>query len=94
MGWLSSTSEMCEVSLAFARPASIGSRRDPAGERSSGFADKRLWATLIGGSEFVGACRILVKRSTVIALEPQLCRSPIVDLGYPPPKCTVAVDMV
>ena len=36
MGWPSSTSEMYEVSLAFARPASIGARRDPAGKRGSG----------------------------------------------------------
>jgi hypothetical protein len=34
---------------------------------------------IIGSSEFVGACRTFVKRSTAIALEPQLCRPPIVD---------------
>jgi hypothetical protein len=54
MGWLPSTSEMCEVSLVFARPASIGARRDPAGTRGSGFrarlrqGDSALALTLDG----------------------------------------------
>jgi hypothetical protein len=43
---------------------------------------------LLGGSEFVGACRTFLKRSTEIALEPLSIS------GITPPKCTVAVDKV
>jgi hypothetical protein len=48
--------------------------RDPAPFRRA--------VLLLGGSEFVGACRTFLKRSTAIALEPRLCRPRIVDLGY------------
>jgi hypothetical protein len=37
---------MYEVSLAFARPASIGARGDPRRQPRFGIAGKRLWATL------------------------------------------------
>ena len=47
--------------------------RDPAPYRR---------AVLIIGSANSSACRTFLKRSTGIALEPQLCRPPIVHLGY------------
>ena len=37
---------MYEVSLAFARPASLGARGDPRRQARFGVAGKRLWATL------------------------------------------------
>jgi hypothetical protein len=37
---------MYEVSLAFARPASIGARGDPRRQARFGIAGERLWATL------------------------------------------------
>jgi hypothetical protein len=41
---------MYEVSLAFARPASIGARRDPRRQARFGIAGKRLWATPVTNS--------------------------------------------